>query len=156
MLVCLLKLWESIRENQSQDLKCSFSSLLHSRLTFFRTPTPAVASTFSCHNLPGLCQWAFSYFGCYQKTPHCWFAYLGNVSTFRPLRWLIGSHQSTVFPRLEKRRHLGSNCSYPGKRSGDSGGLEKGGGERESVSGDNLRMGLGVSAERKKRDTTLS
>ena len=61
-----------------------------------------------------------------------------------------------MFPRLEKRRHLGSNCSYPGKRSGDSGGLEKGGGERESVSGDNLRMGLGISAERKKRDTTLS
>ena len=28
--------------------------------------------------------------------------------------------------------------------------------ERESDSGDNLRMGLGISAERKKRDMTLS
>ena len=61
-----------------------------------------------------------------------------------------------MFPRLEKSRHLGSNCSYPGKRSGESGGSEKGGGERESDSGDNLRMGLGISAERKKRDMTLS
>lgn len=154
MLVCLLKLWESIRENQSQDLKCSFSSLLRSRLTF-RMPTPAVASTSSAHNLPGLGQWAFSYFSCYQKTPHCWFAYLGNVSTFRPLRGLRDRLPLEYdVSKAGKKQAFGIQLQLSWQEIRREWWLRKGR-WRESDSGDNLRMGLGISAERKKWDMTL-
>ena len=85
-----------------------------------------------------------------------------------------------VFPRLETSRHVGSDCSYPGKScwwlrkgrwgvcvcvcvcvAGGGGGEREREGDGESDSGDSLRMRLsqfieelGISCERKKWDRT--